>query len=271
MKKIAWIATLIIFIIFPKPTLATRSLHITSDRSSLKGYEEAIVTASSSGFVDGETIYIKGAFSESGCTSCNYFGYTKNGDGWIKNSDSILSQKQVKIGEWDGSLVVKSDFSDSGYKGEGEYKFKVGFYYLTSSGNPSSINWSADLIGFSINDPDPTPTNTPTLTSSPTTTNTPSQTPTAKITATNTPAPTIKNNLSPSNISSKGAVLGEKIIRVSSVSSKITPAKKVERQEQGGKNNIAIILISIGLIFVIICVILWFLIYKKKILKTNGK
>lgn len=114
-------------IIFVPSVYAARSMTVNAGKSSLLGNEDVTITASASGFTDGETIYIKGAFFQSG--SSNYFGYTKSGDAWIKNSTSNTSQRAVKIGDWDGTLVVKSDFTDSGYKGEGDYSFKVGYYY----------------------------------------------------------------------------------------------------------------------------------------------
>jgi hypothetical protein len=90
------------------PVFAARKLTITGDKSSLLGDEELLVTASASGFTDGETVYIKGAFYQTGST--NYFGYTKNNDSWIKNSAQNTSQRAITIGNWDGTLIVKSDF-----------------------------------------------------------------------------------------------------------------------------------------------------------------
>lgn len=150
---------------FTKDAQAARSINIIADKSQLFGEEEANITTALSGFTDGETIYIKGAFYQDGTT--NYFGYTKSGDSWIKNGSSSTAQKQVKVGEWDGKLNVKSDFADSGFKGEGEYKFKVGFYYITSGGNLSSVNWSANVLDFNISEPDPSPSPMPSPTPTP--------------------------------------------------------------------------------------------------------
>ena len=143
-----------------------RNLTITTtDKTSLFGQEEITLTASASGFTDGESIYIKNAFYGDGST--NYFGYTKNGDNWIKNGDSTISQRSVKIGEWDLKIVGKSDFLDSGFNGEGDYKLKLGFYYTTTGGNLSSVNWSENSLDIHINEPDPTPTPTPAITPTP--------------------------------------------------------------------------------------------------------
>ena len=63
---------------------------------------------------------------------------------------TALSQRELSIGTWDNLLVVKPDYEDNGFIGIGEYRFKVGFYYLTSSGNTSSINWSLNEINIKI-------------------------------------------------------------------------------------------------------------------------
>ena len=168
------------------PLCAARSLSITSNTSSLFGDEEVTISASASGFTDGETIYIKGALYQEGST--NYFGYTKKDSDWIKNGETTTNQRSVIIGQWDQNLVVKSDFTDSGFKGEGDYKLKVGFYYMTSGGNLSGVNWSNNNVTVSLNEPDPTPSNSPTPTNTPT--NTPANTPTSAHTPTSTPKPT---------------------------------------------------------------------------------
>ena len=178
--------------------LAARSMTITSDKPSLFGEEEMTVTASVSGFTSGETIYIKGAFYQEGST--NYFGYTKNGDSWIKNGDTSTSQRSIVIDSWDGKLSVKSDFLDSGYKGEGEYQVKVGYYYTTSGGNLSSINWSSNNVTVSLNEPDPTPSPTPTSTPTPTPQATATPTPTSSPIKTPTPTPTKTPTPTPTKI-----------------------------------------------------------------------
>ncbi|MEK9207900.1 MAG: hypothetical protein AAB922_05425 [Patescibacteria group bacterium] len=143
----------LLYLFLPTQTLAARSISVTSDKGSIYGIEEANISASISGFTNGEKIYIKGAFFKDGST--NYFGYTKSGDSWIKNSTSATGQRQVEIANWDQSVIVRSDFDDSGYEGKGEYKFKLGFYYTTSGGNLSSVNWS-NSISFSLDSPAPT-------------------------------------------------------------------------------------------------------------------
>lgn len=124
---------------------------ISADKTSLSSDEELNISASVSGFTTNEKIYVKGSFFKDG--SSNYFGFTKNNDIWIKNSTTALSQKEVVIGSWDNSVKTKPDFSDTGFSGAGNYKFKLGFYYLTGGGNVSSINWSSNDLIISLSSP----------------------------------------------------------------------------------------------------------------------
>lgn len=162
MKKQLFLLLFIVsFLLSAGESSAARNIYITSDKSSLANEDELIITASPSGFTNGEKVYIKGAFFKEG--SSNYFGLTKNNDSWIKNSITALSQREVGMGSWDNFLIVKPDYSDNGFLGTGDYRFKVGFYYLTSSGNTSSINWSVNEINIKINSApsvEPTPAKT---------------------------------------------------------------------------------------------------------------
>lgn len=170
----------LLWLAFVSHVSAARVMTITGNTSSLLGDDMLTVTASPSGFTDGETIYLKGAFFQSGTS--NYFGFTKNEEVWVKNSASNLSQRQVKIGDWDGTIYLKVDFSDSGYKGEGEYPIKIRYYY----GSSMTADWSANSLLVNISEPDPTitptvnPTSTPT--ESPKLTSIPSAVPTSTCT-----------------------------------------------------------------------------------------
>lgn len=199
---------LIIFfssLFFSPSFIFARDISIASVKSSLFGDEELTVTASASGFTADEQIYIKGAFFQEG--TVNYFGYTKNNNDWIKNSASSQSQRFIKMNEWDTNLIVKNDAQDTGYKGNGSYKFKLGFYYITSGGNISSVNWSTNTLDIALSYPSPTPTPNPTSTPAPT--NTPTPIPTK------TPAPT----LTPTRVVAKAITLA--------------PTKKSSREVMG--------------------------------------
>lgn len=89
--------------------------------------------------------YLKGAFIKEG--ESNYFGLTKVGSIWIKNSTTFSSQKLITTdsgGKWAGELGVMVDEEDSGFKENGAYIFKVARYTSSGSGptwsNQSSIN-----------------------------------------------------------------------------------------------------------------------------------
>ncbi len=167
---------------------AARSISITSPTTSLYGDEHIVLTASASGFIDGETIYIKGAFFQIG--SSNYFGYSKSeGDSWVKNGETARTQPMAIMGTWDNQLIVKSDFSDGGYNGEGEYGLKLGFYYTTGSNTLSAVNWSTNILTVTLSEPDPTNTQIPTSTLTPTSSSTPTSTIATVHTPTNSPSP----------------------------------------------------------------------------------
>lgn len=187
MKRL--VLLILLTLLFATPVFATRSLSIISNKTSLSGDEEITITASASGFTAGENIYIKGAFYKDGST--NYFGYTKKGDSFVKNSATATDQLLVSLDSWDNTLISKSDYTDSGFIGNGDYKFKVGFYYTTSGGNLSSVNWSSNNLTVSLAQPIPTQTLTPT--STPVPTDSPANTPTP----TNGPIPTPKPTVSP--------------------------------------------------------------------------
>lgn len=208
MKKIAFLLVAIFALFSPSTVFAARDLTITSDKSSLSGEDEAEITVTTSGFTEGEFIYIKGAFFQDGST--NYFGYTKSDDSWIKNSETATKQRRVKIGEWDGKIIVKGDFSDTGFHENGSYKFKVGFYYTTTDGDPSSVNWSSNILDFNLTEPEPSPTpqSSPSPSPSPTPT-TSSSTTTAKKSP--SPSPKVSPKVSPSPSPSQSPqVLAEK-------------------------------------------------------------
>lgn len=161
LEKKAIILFLILFLVSSTQVYSARKIYISTDKNLISNSEELTVSASASGFVNDETIYLKGAFYKDGST--NYFGFTKAGNDWIKNSANTSSQRQVKFGDWDQKLIVKNDPDDSGFTGSGEYKLKLGFYYTTSKGNLSSVKWSENEIPMTITF---TPTQAPVETTS---------------------------------------------------------------------------------------------------------
>jgi hypothetical protein len=170
----------------------------------------------------------------------------------------------VQIGNWDNSLIIKSDFDDSGYVGEGDYKVKVGFYYSTSGGNLSSVNWSTNSLDVTINEPDPTVTPTsPPATNTPVPTTKPTATPTPKPTATKIPTFPIA---SISAESSSSAILG------SSISAEPTLVKGIADAKKSSPNFLAIFLIIGGILILSSCGILFYYLHKKQeIHETNNE
>jgi hypothetical protein len=167
MRK-AFFLLFFLLILFTPSARASRKLNISVDKNLLLENQELTVSASASGFSTGDKIYLKGSFYKDGST--NYFGFTKSGESWIKNSATALNQRLVEIGSWDNLVSVRIDTSDSGFNGTGEYKFKLGYYYITSGGNISSINWSENNLDLKlealVNSPTTIPTNTPVVKSS---------------------------------------------------------------------------------------------------------
>lgn len=245
-----WLAAIFLFLISVSPARAARSINISSDKAQIVGLEEMSIQATISGFASDEAIFIKGAFFKEGET--NYFGYTKSGDNWIKNSANTQSQRQVILGQWDNSLVVKSDYDDTGFGGNGNYKFKVGFYYQNSSGSLSSVNWSENILSVSLRAPDPTPTPAPTSVPTPTVLPTPKATAPPQKTAEPTPIFTSSspaNSPEPdyTNQDESGEVLGIESLPTPDSETKIATSPK---QQKRGIFLPAITLISLGVIFI---------------------
>ena len=111
--------------------------------------------------------YLKGAFKKS--DSSNYFGLTKVGSNWIKNSNSYSDQLQITTdssGSWSGNLDLQPDSTDSGFTGSGQYVFKIARY----SSNGSGPNWSNEttVTITQVSSPSPTSTPAPTISIKPT-------------------------------------------------------------------------------------------------------
>jgi len=236
MKKRILALLFVLSLIFPEFSYAARSIIITSDKTSLFGSDEMNISASISGFTNGEKIYLKGAFFKDGST--NYFGFTKNGDSWIKNSVTATDQRQIEIGNWDTNTIVRSDFNDSGYSGKGEYKFKLGFYYLTSGGNLSSVNWSSNSLGLTLDAPIPTQppssNSTTTTTSSSPKNSTQTKTPTPKT----SPATNV-SNLPRSN--GQTSSISDKIAQNSKIASDFARIKNVTPKKIQNSDNVKVL------------------------------
>ena len=236
-----WFVVILVLLVQPLVIYA-KSMTFTLSTDLLKGEQELIVIASPSGFTPQEILYIKGAFFKEG--SSNYFGYTKHEETWIKNSVSTKHQRNVVVGEWDGTVVVKPDYSDTGFTGNGRYKFKIGFYTVASDGDISSVRWSETIASLEIEKPPPTPTHVPSNTLIPT--QIPSKTPTSTPTLLNTQIPIpsrTQSTISPSTVSKKPTkqeqeVLGEFSQQYATPSSIFFPEASPSDQVQQKTNMI---------------------------------
>lgn len=96
--------------------------------------------------------YLKGAFKKS--DSSNYFGITKVGSSWVKNSSTFSEQYKITTnssGNWSGSLEVQADTEDSGFSGTGDYIFKVARYSSSGSGPTWSNEATIKIISTESN------------------------------------------------------------------------------------------------------------------------
>jgi hypothetical protein len=243
------------FFIFPKLVFATTQVSIFDVPSNINESSEFNVSVSllCSGCTTDS--YLRGVLYPSGSS---YFGYTKDNNGNWSNLSGSSCTSYFKIaasdlieGSWSGKLTFKPDTENGYYNGSGEYLFKLG-RYTPSCGSPTWSGESTISIIGPTKTPTPAPTSTPTNTQAPT----------------KTPTPTISLTPSSKSISITTTTLGELVL--GETSSK-TPTPTVVKT-LGVKNNtnttVAIFLV-IGSIFLIICVILWFLIYEKKTFKKN--
>jgi hypothetical protein len=187
----------------------------------------------------------------------NYFGSTYNESIWYNGTPSpidyskFLSITTDQNGVWFGDIQGKVETGDSNYNniGNSSYDLKLGRY--TQSG--STATWS-NIIQVALNAPTPTPiptaTSTLTPTKTPTPTNTPTITPTITKAVSKTPTPS-KNKISPTR---QEEVLGDTTTESKSNLSKSTD-NKIKDETRFSINLIPVIFISIGIVFLLACVI----------------
>lgn len=250
MKIIKVVLSLVLLVFILKTNAFAVSVSITGVPTSIDESQDFQVTVNltCSGCSDS---YIRGVFYPSGTS---YFGYTQDNNGnWSNASGSScttfykISQSDISIGSWSGSIRFKPDKDNSYYNGPGEYSFKVGRYSYTSSCS-SSPTWSDEKI-IAITGPTPTPTPAPT--SIPT--QTPTNTPTPTLILTSTPTPTKKPILSssPTGLPTptiQTAVLGQTIQDLSPS----TSSKKPDSKLSG--NLLPKVFIVLGLVFIALCI-----------------
>ena len=210
--------------LFPKSVFSAISLSI-SGLEKKDDYYIANVTVT--GLSSSSGCFVQGMFTST--ESSSYFGYTWSAKGeWLKYDGSpekefVLDNFIELKNDEPQNIIVKPDTQVSGYKGPGEYYFKVKRF--TSSGTSSSH--ISNIISLNLSEPTPTevpiqtPSSTPTPTPSPSPTNSPTPTPTPTklitptptkklITSTPTKIPTTVIKTTPTILSSTlSAILGE--------------------------------------------------------------
>lgn len=124
-------------------------------KSEINSNEEVEVSVLIENDKPNSRFHIKGAFRKD--DSINYFGETLFESEWSKNSSAYSKQPVIQTnneGKWEGKIKVRADTEDSGFKGQGDYTFKVGKY--TESGNGPV--WSNELnIKINYTEPSPSP------------------------------------------------------------------------------------------------------------------
>lgn len=154
----------------PAPLQSTSLFAISSSQSQINSDQSINTTVNLSLSNKPNTkFYLKGAFRKPGST--NYFGFTKVGNNWIKNSSTYSDQHPIttdQSGNWTGNLEIKADAEDTGYTGSDDYSLKIGRYDSTDSS--PSIVWASNELTIKINSisNQNTDSNSPTATPLPT-------------------------------------------------------------------------------------------------------
>ena len=212
LSKIFFILFLFLFLFSSKNVFAT-SPQIVAFPSTTIGLDQIFtISATMSGLSKNAVYRLRLALAQSGTS--NYFGSTWSGANWYNGTPSPINYADFltittdATGAWWGNMQGEVDADDPNFTtGNGTYDVKVGRYTQTGS----SATWS-DPVNIIISIP-PQPTDTPvppTPTSLPSPTHAIGTTISQQISAAPTirPLSTPTSMLSPTTISSFGAVLG---------------------------------------------------------------
>jgi hypothetical protein len=276
-KKIIWFIFYVVVLVLPEQVFATINFNIANPTVSVN--DEIEIEASISGLTSSSC-------SSGGCylqaeirildETKGFFGFTyNNSEEYIDYFSSPSSTDEIKSklfnfiptsGAWSGKLKAKNNSKDSNYVGPGQYGIK----FRRFSGNSLSAT-STDSNQLTVLLSLLSPTVTPTVTPVPAPTDTPC--PTRTPTPTKIPVPTIVltgNTLTPSKtVVPTKVVLGKNTLKLSSVSSTISPTRKPDKRNEENRNIPGVILIITGSAFLIGCAILGYLFYRKRNIKIN--
>lgn len=274
MRVISALVVFLLIIFFYSPIVYAASITFQNAKPALSSpddeYTVDIVLDINAN--DNAVYYLRGVFYKP--DSSNYCGFTWNNNLWFSgpytSNEGWKNFLAVSINNnsWSGELKAKIDSSDSGCNDSGEYRFKVQ-RFTANSASGSFDTQTEQVVQITIPTPTPSPTptmepsNTPSPTKEPTHTPTPvpSKTPIPTLTPIKTPT-VLKNTLIPtSKLSSiltkltnvptdyqKQEVLGNKIVTYETPTAKKSQAIIID--------NLGLIFIAIGGVFLIACAIL---------------
>lgn len=159
----------------PSPTKIPSLFAFSAPPVQINSDQSFTTTVNLTGLSPTAGYFLKGVFFK--IDSTNYFGQTKIGPAWVKNSQNCTSQFLITTdisGSWTGDLEIMPDSGDSGFTGSGDYLFKIGRYGASCS----SLTWSntADVY-IADNTPTSTPAPTPASAVKPTLSPTPTLSP----------------------------------------------------------------------------------------------
>jgi len=181
----------LLFFAFPKTIFATISFTIDNP---VKEGDYFIVDASISG-ISSASAYVFGMFTNK--ENPDYFGFTwGQKEDWVEyqttNKDFITTNLPILLRDTVQKIWIKPNFSNSGYKGPGEYFLKLKRFTGASDSSAGESNTLTVTLLESTPTPTPTataiPTPEPSITLNPT--KTPTPTPVKTSTPTQAPTPT---------------------------------------------------------------------------------
>lgn len=245
-----------LFLVFVRSVFAA-SINLSSSQTQIGSSDEYLVNVNFSiGSANGTNYFLRGVFYLPGTS--NYCGFTYNGLDWFNgpysnNGWQNLLPITIQNSSWSGTLKAKLDTDDSGCSTSGTYNFKVQRY--TQSGSSAFDLQNEQTLNVIV--PTPTPTLAPTNTPAPAFT----PTPTLKPATISTIKPTVKIytptiQISPSSIATISEVLAASSTATPTVIQKIPKFKNQI-------NWLSVVLISIGLVILSACGILFYILWKK--------
>lgn len=240
----------------PSPSVSSSSVfQISNTPNKINTDQSFNVNTQITGLTPNTVYYLKGAFYKSGST--NYFGKTKVGNDWIKNSVTSTSQYSITSdsgGNFNGSLEVMPDNTDSGYTGSGRYLFKAGRYNSTGGNLTWSNEVEIEITGANTN------------TSSQSTTPKPSSSATTSPTASETKVLSVStNNTQPKSNTNK---INYTLPEIKGVNNEELPSPS-PKTEIKSKKQVNLAFIFIGIIILSVGGFYSYLYYMKHIVKRN--